>query len=73
MEKLLISACLLGQPVRYDGRAKTQQSDILARWREEGRLVTVCPEVQAGLATPARRRRSKEAEAPRYWPGKRAS
>ncbi|MGQ0335146.1 DUF523 domain-containing protein [Halomonas elongata] len=52
MEKLLISACLLGQPVRYDGRAKTQQSDILARWRKEGRLVTVCPEVQAGLATP---------------------
>lgn len=52
MEKLLISACLLGQPVRYDGRAKTQESPILTRWREEGRLVTVCPEVQAGLATP---------------------
>nr|WP_249260660.1 DUF523 domain-containing protein [Halomonas caseinilytica] len=52
VEKILISACLLGQPVRYDGRAKTQESDLLACWREQGRLVTVCPEVQAGLATP---------------------
>ncbi|MDN3555346.1 DUF523 domain-containing protein [Halomonas maura] len=52
MDKILISACLLGQPVRYDGRAKPQHSAILARWRREGRLVAVCPELQAGLATP---------------------
>lgn len=52
MEMILTSACLLGQPVRHDGRAKSQDSAILARWRREGRLVTVCPEVQAGLATP---------------------
>ncbi|RTR05254.1 DUF523 domain-containing protein [Halomonas nitroreducens] len=52
MHKILTSACLLGQPVRYDGRAKPQDSAILARWRREGRLVAVCPEVQAGLATP---------------------
>lgn len=52
MEKILISACLIGQPVRYDGRAKTIESDILERWRAEGRLVPVCPEVMGGLPTP---------------------
>lgn len=52
MEKLLISACLLGQPVRYDGGAKTLDDPTLERWRRQGRLVAACPEVQAGLSTP---------------------
>lgn len=52
MEKILISACLIGRPVRYDGRAKTIESDILERWRAEGRLVPVCPEIMGGLPTP---------------------
>lgn len=52
MEKILISACLIGRPVRYDGRAKTIESDILERWRAEQRLVPVCPEIMGGLPTP---------------------
>ncbi|WP_304525164.1 DUF523 domain-containing protein [Halomonas sp. I5-271120] len=52
MEKLLISACLLGQPVRYDGGAKALHDPTLERWRREGRLVAACPEVQAGMSTP---------------------
>ncbi|WP_136253769.1 DUF523 domain-containing protein [Onishia niordana] len=52
MEKRLISACLLGQPVRYDGGAKTLHDATLERWRREGRLMAACPEVQAGLSTP---------------------
>jgi len=52
MEKILVSACLLGRPVRYDGRAKTLRDALLARWRDEGRLVPICPEVGAGLPTP---------------------
>lgn len=53
MECILISACLLGRPVRYDGRAKPSGAgDILARWQAEGRLVPICPEVWAGLPTP---------------------
>jgi len=52
MEKILISACLIGRPVRYDGRAKTIESDILERWRAEDRLVPVCPEIMGGLPTP---------------------
>lgn len=52
MEKILVSWCLLGRPVRYDGRAKTSDSELLAQWREEGRLVPACPEVAGGLAVP---------------------
>lgn len=50
--RILVSACLLGAPVRYDGRGKPLQSDHLTRWRAEGRIVPFCPEVAAGLATP---------------------
>lgn len=52
MEKVLISACLLGRRVRYDGDAKTLSSTILSQWQAEGRVVAVCPEVDAGLAIP---------------------
>lgn len=52
MLKILVSACLAGYPVRYNGAAKTLRDAWLARWRAEGRLVTVCPEVAAGLPTP---------------------
>jgi uncharacterized protein YbbK (DUF523 family) len=52
MERILVSACLLDQPVRYDGRGKGVVSDILARWREEGRLVVICPELAGGFGVP---------------------
>ncbi|GGE93564.1 DUF523 domain-containing protein [Sphingomonas prati] len=50
--KLLVSACLLGRPVRYDGTAKTLYDDAFSRWRREGRVVAVCPEALGGLPTP---------------------
>ncbi|HEV7933305.1 MAG TPA: DUF523 domain-containing protein [Actinomadura sp.] len=52
MEQILVSACLLGRPVRYDGTAKRRDDEILTRWREEGRLLSVCPEVSGGLTVP---------------------
>lgn len=50
--KILVSACLLGRPVRYDGSAKTLEDALLDRWVAQGRTVSVCPEVMAGLPTP---------------------
>ncbi|MFW2440413.1 MAG: DUF523 domain-containing protein [Arenicellales bacterium] len=50
--KILISACLLGQPVRYDGQSKESRHSTLKRWHEDGRLVPVCPEVSGGLPVP---------------------
>lgn len=51
-EKILVSACLLGQPVRYDGRSKGIISDWLATLGAEGRVLAFCPEVAGGLPTP---------------------
>jgi uncharacterized protein YbbK (DUF523 family) len=52
MEKLLVSACLLGQPVRYDGQSKGILSDWLTTLGVEGRTLAFCPEVAGGLPTP---------------------
>ena len=52
MEKILISACLLGAPVRYHGGSSRVDHARLQQWAGEGRLVPVCPEVEAGLPTP---------------------
>lgn len=52
MERILVSACLMGRRVRYDGGAKTSADARLAAWRGEGRLVPFCPEVEGGLPTP---------------------
>jgi uncharacterized protein YbbK (DUF523 family) len=52
VEKVLVSACLLGARVRYDGGAKTLDDPLLATWRREGRLISLCPEMAAGLPTP---------------------
>ncbi len=52
LEKILISACLWGKPVRYDGRLKTLHHHLIDHWRSEGRLVPFCPEMAAGLSAP---------------------
>ena len=52
MEKILVSACLLGQNVRYNGKDLKQDSPLLRRWKEEGRLVPFCPEMAGGLPVP---------------------
>ncbi|QHC36505.1 DUF523 domain-containing protein [Komagataeibacter xylinus] len=49
---LLISGCLAGLPVRYDGSARPLMEHSLARWQAEGRVTVCCPETQAGLMTP---------------------
>jgi uncharacterized protein YbbK (DUF523 family) len=51
MQKILVSRCLLGHRVRYDGGAHGP-FDLLQRWQAEGRVVALCPEVAGGLATP---------------------
>lgn len=50
--KILISACLAGLPVRYNGSAKPLMHDAVDRWRAQGRLVTLCPELAGGFQVP---------------------
>jgi uncharacterized protein YbbK (DUF523 family) len=52
MERVLVSACLLGSKVRYNGSYRLNDHPILARWQAEGRIVQICPEVAAGFSTP---------------------
>ncbi len=49
--KLGISACLLGQRVRFDGGHKRDDflTDVFAPWVE---WVPVCPEIEAGMGVP---------------------
>lgn len=52
-EKLLISACLLGDPVRYDGKSKPiADLDWVKQLQQQKRLYVICPEVAGGLPTP---------------------
>ncbi|WP_457371912.1 DUF523 domain-containing protein [Pseudomonas sp. TE12234] len=51
MQKILVSRCLLGHRVRYDGGA-SGPFDQLQIWLDEGRVVPLCPEVAGGLPTP---------------------
>ena len=49
--KILVSACLLGVPCRYDGASKAHQDVV--RLAEAGHiLIPVCPEQLGGLPTP---------------------
>lgn len=51
MQKVLVSRCLLGHRVRYDGGAHGPYG-VLERWQAQGRVVALCPEVAGGLPTP---------------------
>ncbi|MEJ6006778.1 DUF523 domain-containing protein [Paucibacter sp. AS339] len=52
MQEILISACLLGHAVRYDGLDNASRHPVLQRWLAEGRVQPFCPEVSGGLPTP---------------------
>ncbi|MGI2260632.1 DUF523 domain-containing protein [Shewanella sp. GXUN23E] len=52
MEKILISSCLLGNQVRYDGGDNRLTESCIAKWQAQGRLCVICPEVSGGLPTP---------------------
>ena len=50
--KVLVSACLLGERVRYDGARFPNPNPILRQWVEQGLAVSICPEVAGGLPVP---------------------
>lgn len=53
MIKLLVSACLMGEHVRYDGGVvKIFNGRLLEHWQGQERVVPFCPEVAGGLSVP---------------------
>ena len=51
-EKVLISACLLGENVKYNGKNNQIELSILNKLKEKYELIPFCPEVEGGLPTP---------------------
>ena len=52
MRKILVSSCLLGHKVRYDGKHSASGDDLMQQWSDRGMIVPFCPEVAAGLPIP---------------------
>jgi uncharacterized protein YbbK (DUF523 family) len=55
MSRVIVSACLLGVPCRFDGRSKpsAKVGAQVEAWRRAGvEVVAVCPETLGGLPTP---------------------
>jgi len=50
--KVLISACLLGKRVRYDGKTLEISAKIIQQWLQADRVVTICPEADVGMGIP---------------------
>lgn len=48
--KILISACLMGEKCRYDGKSKP--NDAVKLLKEHFELIPVCPEALGGLTVP---------------------
>ena len=54
MKPILVSACLLGMPVRWDGKIPSSVlAPVFAKFVQRGgSIIAVCPECAGGLPTP---------------------
>ncbi len=51
--KILISACLLGQNVKYDGKNNSiLENSFIKKLLNLNMLIPICPEVEGGLSVP---------------------
>lgn len=50
MEKILVSACLLGTNCKYDGT--NNRNEKVLSYVKDKEVIPICPEILGGLATP---------------------
>ena len=50
MEKILVSACLLGINCKYDGN--NNKNDKVLEYIKDKEVIPICPEIMGGLSTP---------------------
>ena len=50
MEKILVSACLLGNNCKYDGT--NNKNDKVLEYIKDKEVIPICPEILGGLSTP---------------------
>ncbi len=55
LPKILVSSCLLGEIVRYDGKACLVSHPKLDLWIKRKQVVSFCPEIAGGLPVPRAR------------------
>ncbi len=51
-QNILISACLLGDPVRYNGTGLLLNHPLIQTWKNQNRLISMCPELAGGMKVP---------------------
>ncbi len=51
-EKILVSSCLLGKNVKYDGTNNCLSKILLDKLDDKYEIYSFCPEVEGGLPTP---------------------
>jgi len=51
-ENILVSSCLLGELVKYDGSHNKLEDILLKKLQDKYNIIPVCPEVEGGLGTP---------------------
>ncbi|MDE1461216.1 DUF523 domain-containing protein [Spartinivicinus poritis] len=51
-QKVLISSCLLGEKVRYNGSHCLIRHPVVKEWQRQNLIVAFCPEVAGGLPIP---------------------
>ena len=52
MQKILVSACMMGQKVRYNASDVSTDDALIEQWRRQGRLIPFCPELAGGFPVP---------------------
>ena len=52
MNRIIVSACLMGETVRYDGNRLAVLPPLPGEWGRRGRVVSFCAEVAGGLPVP---------------------
>ena len=52
LDKILVSKCLLGENVKYNGGNNFADSEIIKKWQRLGMVIPICPECDGGLPTP---------------------
>ncbi len=50
MEKILVSACLLGSNCKYDGT--NNKNEKVLKYIKDKEVIPICPEIMGGLQTP---------------------
>lgn len=65
MEKILVSACLLGLKTRYDGT--DEMDERLKEFAHEYTLIPVCPEILGGLSIPREPATMEKGDAALFW------